>query len=500
MLLRHSALDLFARVVPSMLSLLGIGIYTRMLGPHDYGLYALVVSGAGLTQVWFFEWLRLSTLRLLPQFESRRAALTSSVAVGFLIAAGCAGVLALGALLLFPIPVPRGMVLIGVLLLWAQGLFGVIAAMTWADLAPRRYAVMSVSSSVLMLALSVLGLWFGLGPVALVAALTIAHCAAVVQPLAAEWPRIRLRHAERALVKRCWRYGLPLSLASGFGLVVMSSDRFLIAWLLDTSAAGGFAAAYELARLPVGALLSVVSQAAIPLAFNRLERAGADAARAQLEKNLSLLLAIGLPATVGVALVAGDLVAVLGAEFRDTAAALIPLIALATLLHGIGAYHFDLAFQLAQRTTPMAWISITAALLNLGLNYWWIQTLGVMGAAYASVVSYIFALTCSSIWGRYVFALPRPDSDILKVALAAALMAGAVWTVPAPAGLWALGVQVPTGGVVYGAVIWVLDLGGLRGMLWPWTRGVRSRGQSSVTMGPVRETGATPVAGRRPRS
>ena len=76
MLLRHSAIYLFARLVPSTLSLLGIAIYTRMLGPEDYGLYALVVSGAGLAQVWFFEWLRLSTLRFLPQFDGRRAALT----------------------------------------------------------------------------------------------------------------------------------------------------------------------------------------------------------------------------------------------------------------------------------------------------------------------------------------------------------------------------------------------------------------------------------------
>ena len=476
MLLRHSAIYLFARVIPSMLSLLGIAIYTRMLGPEDYGLYALVVSGAGLAQVWFFEWLRLSTLRFLPQFDERRAALTSSLAAGFLIAAGVAGILAFGALPLFRGTMPSGMLEIGVLLLWAQGLFGVTAAMTWADLAPRRFVVMALSSSVLMLGLSVLGLSLGFGPIALVAALTVAYSVAVIPPLAREWPRIRLRDADRALIWRCWRYGLPLSLASGFGLVVMTSDRFMIAWLLDTGAAGGFAAAYELARHPIGALLGVVSQAAVPLAINRLERAGADAARVQLQQNLALLLAIGLPATVGLALVADDLVAiVLGAEFREAAAALIPWIALAALLHGITAHHFNVAFQLAQTTAPMACISIMAALLNLALNYWWIQSLGVVGAAYASVVTYVFAMTCSVIWGRRAFALPRPDSELFKVAGATALMAAAVWAVPTPASAWALGVRVLTGAVVYGAAIWALDLGGIRAGLRNRIRGVWSR-------------------------
>jgi O-antigen/teichoic acid export membrane protein len=123
----------------------------------------------------------------------------------------------------------------------------------------------------------------------------------------------------------------------------------------------------------------------------------------------------------------------------------------------------------------MAWISIMAGLLNLALNYWWIQSFGVIGAAYASVASYVFAMICSALWGRRVFALPLPDGELVKIAAATALMAGAVWAVPAPAGAWALGVRVPTGAVVYGAAIWALDLGGVRNALWTHIRGVWSR-------------------------
>jgi O-antigen/teichoic acid export membrane protein len=503
MLLRHSAIYLVARFVPSVLGLLGIAIYTRLLSPADYGLYALVVSGAGLAQVWLFEWLRLSVLRFLPRREEGRAELVSSLAAGFLIAAGCAGGLAFAALALFGRVVPHGVLELGTLLLLAQGLFGVTAAMTWADLAPQRFALMALSTAILMLALGVLALWLGLGPLGLVGAQIIALVVAVLRPLARERRHLRLPAIRRAVISRCWRYGLPLSIASGFGLAVMNSDRFMIASLLGTGATGGFAAAYELARNPVGALLSAISQAAVPLAINRLERGGADAARAQLQRNLTFLLAIGLPATAGIALVAGDLVAVvLGVEFRDTAAALIPWIALAALLHGITAYHFDLAFQLAQNTVPMACISMMAALLNLGLNYWWIQALGVVGAAYASVVSYIFALACSVVWGRRVFALPRPDSDVLKIAGATVVMAAAVWAVPAPVSAWALGVRVLTGAVVYGATIWALDVGGLRGTLWSRAGSVWSRGLRAVAepTGPVREAGGTPLEERRPRS
>jgi O-antigen/teichoic acid export membrane protein len=467
MLLRHSMIYLVARVGPSLLSLLGIAIYTRMLSPEDYGLYALVVGGAGLAQVWFFEWLRMSTLRFLAQSgEDRRDELASSLAAGFLLASAAAIVAALLALALLRDAVPDGVLEAGILLLCVQGLFGTMAATTWADLAPRRFAVMTFSSAVLSLSLGVLGLWLGFGPLVLVVALAIGQTAAALQPLSREWHRLRRDAVRWPLLRRCLRYGAPLSLATGFGLVVMSSDRFMIAWLLDTGATGGFVAAYELARNPISALLSVISQAAVPLAIHHLERGGTAAARDQLRRNLALLLAVGLPSTLGLALVAGDLAAVmLGAGFRSAAASLIPWIALAALLHGITVFHFNVAFQLAQNTMPMAWISLMAAALNLGLNYWWIPLFGVIGAAWASVASYVFALTCSALWGRRVFALPRPDGDVLKILVASGLMAVAVWAMPVPAGVWALGVRIATGMVSYGALLWVLNVGEIRSVL-----------------------------------
>jgi peptidoglycan biosynthesis protein MviN/MurJ (putative lipid II flippase) len=114
----------------------------------------------------------------------------------------------------------------------------------------------------------------------------------------------------------------------------------------------------------------------------------------------------------------------------------------------------------------MAWISLMTGVLNLSLNYWWIQSFGVIGAAYASVVSYMFAMTSSAIWGRRAFALPRPDREVLKIVAATAVMAAVVWAVTMPAGVWGLAVRIATGAAAYGAAIWALNLGGLRGALW----------------------------------
>ncbi len=147
------------------------------------------------------------------------------------------------------------------------------------------------------------------------------------------------------------RYGLPLAGTLILSYIVSVSDRFLIAWLLDEAQAGIYAAGYDLANQPVILLMSIVNLAAYPLIVQVWEHEGVESAQAYLVRNLRLLLVVGVPATVGLAMLArpfGELV--LGASFHS-ASAVIPLIALGTLLDGLRVYHTDLAFHLGQRTT-----------------------------------------------------------------------------------------------------------------------------------------------------
>jgi O-antigen/teichoic acid export membrane protein len=49
-----------------LLSVFVISILTRVLEPHDYGNYSLVISGASLVNAIFFQWIRIYALRNIP--------------------------------------------------------------------------------------------------------------------------------------------------------------------------------------------------------------------------------------------------------------------------------------------------------------------------------------------------------------------------------------------------------------------------------------------------
>src|SRR5690606_5275570 len=142
-----------------------------------------------------------------------------------------------------------------------------------------------------------------------------------------------------------------------------------------------YAAGYDIANQGLTVLMMVVNLAAYPLLVRTLESKGILATQEQAVKSGTLLLGVSLPAAGSVVLLAPSIVqVVLGDSFRDTGRLLLPLIAAATFLAGLKAYHFDLAFQLGRWTVGQFWVSAIAAVVNVLLNLWWIPALGILGA------------------------------------------------------------------------------------------------------------------------
>src|SRR5690606_3730158 len=131
-------------------------------------------------------------------------------------------------------------------------------------------------------------------------------------------------------------------------------------------------------------LMMIVTLAGLPLAVRRMELEGMSAASVQLRENGGLLLAVGLPAAVGLSMLAPQIAGVVvGHEFADVAGALMPWIAVGVFLHGMKAYYVDHAFMLAKRVRGQVIAAGCGALVNVVANLVLIPRFGLHGAAYA---------------------------------------------------------------------------------------------------------------------
>ena len=377
MFLRHSVIYLFARGLPGLVALIAITIYSRLLTPEDYGLYALVIAGVGLADVIAFQWLRLGLFRFLPSYESRLEVFLSTVSAGFLIVAILCSVLAGATLGVIDDSTRRGLLLLGVALLVTKAVLANLLVLAQIQLLPVRVALIACSSAVLGLAVAVALIVLGWSVWGLLCGSLTGGLITALVGLAGPSRWIRLRSSEPAILHQMFVYGVPLSVTLGLTFVVDSSDRFLIAWLLDEAAVGRYSAGYHLAQASIGILLTIINTAGYPLVVRALEKQGPDEARRQLRQNLTALLALGLPATLGFALLADNIASVfLGEAFRAEATRIMPLIALAVLLSRLKVFYFDLSFQLGCKTVGQIWVALAAAAVNIVLNLLWIPRFG----------------------------------------------------------------------------------------------------------------------------
>src|SRR5690606_17081135 len=110
-----------------------------------------------------------------------------------------------------------------------------------------------------------------------------------------------------------------------FSLIINSSDRLIIRQLLGAAAVGVYSAAYQLAQYTVMMVLLSVHSAGYPLLLRAFERGGRLKAREQAYRNVSLLLAVGVPAAAGVSLLTTNLAYLfMGELFRDSAHLILP--------------------------------------------------------------------------------------------------------------------------------------------------------------------------------
>lgn len=465
MLLRHSLLYLLSHGLPAAISMVAIGVYTRLLPPELYGRYALVMASALLANSVLFQWLRVSLLRFLPAHADRPAALLTAVRAGYLAMAGLVVVIGLASL-----PVAdaawRLLVLIAIPLIVVRGWFDLNLTIAQSRLSPLRYGALGLSRSVLALGCGTLLVLIGWGAAGPLLALTLAMLVPSLLLMTGEWRAVGWRRPAPGLLRELLAYGLPLTATFALNFVVSSSDRFLVAWLLGTDAAGAYAASYEFTWNAVLFLMTIINLAGYPLVMRAFEREGEAAARDQLRQNAVLLLAGGLPVLAGAIVLAPNLAGVvLGPMFRADGARLLPWIATATFLGGSMLYYSNLAFQLGRNTFGQLLVMLAAAGTNAGLNMLLIPSFGLPGAAWATIAAYALGFGLGCWVGRRAFPLPGLPVDAVKPLLAALLMGAALWPCRSWSGPLELIAQIAIGVLAYGVALGLLDLAFGRGRL-----------------------------------
>jgi O-antigen/teichoic acid export membrane protein len=453
-------------VVQGVVGLFSIVIFTRWLSPADYGVYALAFSAMSLGHTLVFTWMEAAMARFYaPEAEAGRLANLIATLYRCWLGAALAFTLVAGAILLaWPGDAPVKVAVVA-------GLAAILARSLAKLNQERRRAAGDVRGAALMdMAQTLVGFAVGAGLIvaglrgaAPIAGLGAAAAVVLIFVLPAELRRSKGGEFAPNKAQAYAVYGLPVALSLILALALATTDRFLLAAFLNDTAVGVYHAGYSLANRTLDVMFIWLGAAGGPALIMALERGGGAALEKAAREQAGLMLALGLPASVGLALVARPLADVMvGPALREGAASVTPWIAASALFAGLTTYYTHQAFTLGRRTGLLLLAMSIPAAANVGLCLLLIPRLGLQGAMIATAASYGLGLAASIGLGRFAQPLPLPLGAVAKAALASAVMGLAVSRLPSLGGIAELGLKALAGAAVYAALAYALDIAELR--------------------------------------
>jgi O-antigen/teichoic acid export membrane protein len=460
MLIGQASINLTANILSAALGLLSVFLFTRLFSPHDYGVYLLGVGFASVISVFLVGWFR--NLILSGHARNDGTDVRGIVISGYLI--GCLSApIAYGVGRL--VGLDPGEALAAVALAVAIGLFELTQ-----DLVRARMLALSVMKATLVRALAVLVLGavvalISTSGVLLLLSSALAYLLAVLVQSRTAWRGTILKFDGAGLAAVA-RTGLPLTVSLTLLAISSVTDRFMIANLVGAADAGKYVASLDLVRQTLMMPAMSAAAAFFPLAVQIHAARGDTATRTHLAECAELLFSITLPASLGFAVISAHVAnVVLGADFRETAAQVMPVIAVAVIFQTLTQQYLHASFLLSGRNS--FYLVNTAAIIaaNVILSYVLVSRYGTIGAAWARLGADIIGFVSALVLSRFAFRVPLPLGRLTLIVIAGLAMTLTVAAVDRylhVGDLTACAVLACAGFASYAAMCWLFDISRIR--------------------------------------
>lgn len=221
------------------------------------------------------------------------------------------------------------------------------------------------------------------------------------------------------------KFGLPLVPAGVAAFLLDLSDRWFIRHYYSVDEVGVYSLAYRFGEI----LLLIITAFQLswgPFAYSHRRDPDAPQLFAHLT---SYLLAIYLFLWLGLATFAPDFIKIMAPEGYWGAAPLIPILAFGLIFDGIMPM-VNLGPAFTKRTILRTYTVITAAVINVILNYFLIPVYGPAGAAWATLIAFVIQTTLALVVSLRLYPVPYQYGRVAVAAGAAMLLFGVSHVLP----------------------------------------------------------------------
>jgi O-antigen/teichoic acid export membrane protein len=201
-------------------------------------------------------------------------------------------------------------------------------------------------------------------------------------------------------IREYLQFSLPLTPNALIRWVTESSDRYLVTYFLGLKSLGVYSAACSIGSL-IQLLVSPLQLILLPELAKLFDENEIDKVIIYMSYSLRYFLLISIPAVFGLSALAKPLLGIFTTEDFLSGWFVIPVIAFSGLLAGI-VQIFVNTLLIVKKTKAQTYINIAAAVSNVLINLLLIPSIGIVGAALSTLLSYfLMAILCTHMSLKY---------------------------------------------------------------------------------------------------
>ncbi len=432
---RHSIVYGIGVMATQAVGLFLIPIYTRVLTTADYGVYEIISRFLEVLTIFLGIGLRVTAVRFYQDGDDIRSKnRVISTAILFMVPFSLGIVLVMQLLaptwsvMLFSDKAQTEIVRLALGVAFTELCFVLVAAYIVARVRSVLFVFVSIGKFIVGIALNIyLVYYLRRGVEGIMLANLINSSVFSIVLVYATFREVGFGFDVKKL-KEMLRFGLPFVPGGVFLFILNSGDRFFLLHYGGESAVGLYALGYKFAMLvfmfTVGPFLRVWGALMVPI--SRRDNAGE-----MFSRIFTYMMFIYAWVGLGLSVLASEVVQIVADPKFHEAYHIIPILILAYLFWSttnIG----DTAFFITKRTGIKPFILGAGAVVNLVLYYLLIPKFGGWGAAWATLISFIFFAGLTRIVAQRVMPVPYDNLRFLKILLVAGALYGLSFWVPWP--------------------------------------------------------------------
>lgn len=463
----HASHYLGGRLALMLLGFVSFPIFTRIFSVADYGLMSLALKIVLLLTVVGKFGLQNSVQRFYPadgccQDDQVRKRYYSSLS--FASSAVGGSVTAFFVILTLVLPASllqsrlRYLLLLASLLVVVRALQSTLIGFLRAEGRTKTYNSIEIATKAgtILLSCSLLLLWrrdlgvlFGstiaVEFLGMFAVLIFLGRRGLLSMAAIDWDYIR----KAAL------FAFPLIGYELASVVLDSGDRFLVQHFMGARSLGFYSAAYNVSTYVEESLMVPINLALFPIYMKLWVEKGEIETQKFLSRTLNDFLVLACAVACIVLLTSREVIVVLASAKFQEADRLLPLLVIGLLVYAVHIF-LNAALLVHKRTATMTSVVLYACAANLLLNIFMIPRLGLLGAALATLLSYLLLILLMARVSSRLLPLQIDYLGLLCSALAAGITYTLLNTMQFANPLLGASMKTSVGIVLYGGLLLIL--------------------------------------------